>query len=83
MLVARALGPEQGDDVLDSCAAPGGKTTHIAERLHGTGRVLSLDLHPHKVKLIRQQADRLGLANVDTKSDGCEKGWGSFPSREL
>lgn len=73
MLVARALGPEQGDDVLDSCAAPGGKTTHIAERLHGTGRVLSLDLHPHKVKLIRQQADRLGLANVDTKAMDARK----------
>ncbi len=73
MLVARALGPEQGDDVLDSCAAPGGKTTHIAERLHGTGRVLSLDLHPHKVKLIRQQADRLGLSNVDTKAMDARK----------
>lgn len=73
MLVARALGPEQGDHVLDSCAAPGGKTTHIAERLHGTGRVLSLDLHPHKVKLIRQQADRLHLANVDTKAMDARK----------
>lgn len=68
MLVARALGPEQGDNVLDSCAAPGGKTTHIAERLQGTGRVLSLDLHPHKVKLIRQQVNRLHLSNVDTKA---------------
>lgn len=73
MLVARALGPEQGDDVLDSCAAPGGKTTHIAERLHGTGRVLSLDLHPHKVKLIRQQTNRLGLSNVDTKAMDARK----------
>ena len=33
MLVARALEPNTGDAVLDSCAAPGGKTTHIAERL--------------------------------------------------
>ena len=68
MLVARALEPAEGDKVLDSCAAPGGKTTHIAERLKGTGQVMSLDLHPHKVRLIQQQAKRLGLENVETKA---------------
>ncbi|MEH7456858.1 16S rRNA (cytosine(967)-C(5))-methyltransferase [Bacillus pseudomycoides] len=68
MLVARALEPEEGDKVLDSCAAPGGKTTHIAERLRGTGKVMSLDLHPHKVRLIQQQAKRLDLENVETKA---------------
>lgn len=68
MLVARALEPNTGDAVLDSCAAPGGKTTHIAERLKGTGKVMSLDLHAHKVRLIKQQAERLGLENVETKA---------------
>lgn len=68
MLVARALEPDEGDVVLDSCAAPGGKTTHIAERLKGTGQVMSLDLHAHKVRLIKQQAERLGLGNVETKA---------------
>ncbi|MEN1934366.1 16S rRNA (cytosine(967)-C(5))-methyltransferase RsmB [Paenibacillus sp. 102] len=68
MLVARALEPSAGDTVLDSCAAPGGKTTHIAERLKGTGKVTSLDLHPHKVRLIEQQAKRLGLENVESKA---------------
>ncbi|MEH7050661.1 16S rRNA (cytosine(967)-C(5))-methyltransferase RsmB [Bacillus pseudomycoides] len=68
MLVARALKPEEGDMVLDSCAAPGGKTTHIAERLKGTGQVTSLDLHPHKVRLIQQQAKRLELENIETKA---------------
>lgn len=68
MLVARALSPEEGDVILDSCAAPGGKTTHIAERLQGTGKVISLDLHPHKVRLIEQQAKRLQLQNVETKA---------------
>ena len=66
--VARALDPEAGDIVLDSCAAPGGKTTHIAERLVGTGKVISLDLHPHKVRLIQQQAKRLELGNVEAKA---------------
>ncbi|MFD3445451.1 16S rRNA (cytosine(967)-C(5))-methyltransferase RsmB [Microbacteriaceae bacterium 4G12] len=68
MLVARALGPEQGDKVLDSCAAPGGKTSHIAERLYGTGKVISLDLHPHKVRLIQEQTKRLGLENVQAQA---------------
>lgn len=66
MLVARALGPKKGDKVLDSCAAPGGKTTHIAELLGNEGKVISVDLHPHKVKLIEDQVNRLGLSNVET-----------------
>ncbi|MCH1623832.1 16S rRNA (cytosine(967)-C(5))-methyltransferase RsmB [Fredinandcohnia quinoae] len=68
MLVARALGIKKGDDVLDSCAAPGGKTTHIAELLQNTGSVLSLDLHEHKTKLINDQVSRLKLNNVNTRA---------------
>src|SRR5699024_3341451 len=67
MLVARALDIKQEQYILDSCAAPGGKTTHIAECLQDTGRVFSFDLHKHKVKLIKQQVERLGLSNVDVK----------------
>jgi len=68
MLVAKALHIEEGDHVLDSCAAPGGKTTHIAEMLGNTGRVVSIDLHEHKVKLIEGHAKRLGLQNIETKA---------------
>jgi len=68
MLVARALGIVEGDHVLDSCAAPGGKTTHIAELLQNTGSVTSIDLHQHKVKLINDQVDRLQLKNVTTRA---------------
>lgn len=64
MLVAKVLNPQEGERVLDACAAPGGKSTHIAERMKGTGTVHSLDLHEHKVKLIQQQADRLDLQNI-------------------
>jgi 16S rRNA (cytosine967-C5)-methyltransferase len=67
MLVADALGVEEGNQVLDCCAAPGGKTTHIAELLHNTGMVVSLDLHEHKVRLIQEQVERLSLSNVTTK----------------
>lgn len=66
MLVARALNIHEGDIILDSCAAPGGKTTHIAELLKDTGKVISLDLHAHKIKLINEQVQRLDLRNVET-----------------
>ncbi|MGM0835614.1 MAG: 16S rRNA (cytosine(967)-C(5))-methyltransferase RsmB [Bacillota bacterium] len=68
MLVGRTLGAEPGQTVYDSCAAPGGKTTHIAELMKGTGTVISTDLHEHKVKLIKEQADRLGLSNIEVKA---------------
>jgi 16S rRNA (cytosine967-C5)-methyltransferase len=68
MLVARTLGLQKGDNVLDACAAPGGKSTHIAEILENTGSVYSLDLHEHKVKLIKEQADRLQLSNIKTEA---------------
>ncbi len=73
MLVARALGAEAGETILDSCGAPGGKTSHIAERMQGTGKVVSFDLHKHKVKLIKQQAERLGLTNVEAKVGDARK----------
>ncbi|XQY93461.1 16S rRNA (cytosine(967)-C(5))-methyltransferase RsmB [Metabacillus sp. HB246100] len=64
MLVARVLDPKENEIILDACAAPGGKSTHIAERMHGTGKVHSLDLHEHKVNLIKQSAERLHLSNI-------------------
>ncbi|MGG3572045.1 16S rRNA (cytosine(967)-C(5))-methyltransferase RsmB [Bacillus gobiensis] len=67
MLVARALGVEAGETVLDACAAPGGKSTHMAEMMNNTGHILSLDLHKHKMKLINQAAERLDLDIVETR----------------
>lgn len=66
MLVAEAVRPEAGMTVLDCCAAPGGKTTHMAEKMNNQGRVLANDIHPHKQQLIQQQAERLGLSCIET-----------------
>ena len=63
-LAVLALDPEPGTRVLDCCAAPGGKSFAAAIRMEGRGEVLSCDLHPHKKKLIRAGADRLGLGNI-------------------
>lgn len=67
MLPSYALQLQPGMKVLDMCAAPGGKSTHIAEKLDNQGKLFSMDLHPHKVKLIRESADRLGHAVIETE----------------
>ncbi|TKH35253.1 16S rRNA (cytosine(967)-C(5))-methyltransferase RsmB [Paenibacillus polymyxa] len=66
MLVAEAVAPEPGMTVLDCCAAPGGKTAHMAELMKDRGRIVANDLHAHKHQLIREQANRLGLDAVET-----------------
>ncbi|WP_256972747.1 16S rRNA (cytosine(967)-C(5))-methyltransferase RsmB [Saccharibacillus sp. O23] len=66
MLVAEALDPQPGMSVLDCCAAPGGKTAHIAEKMGDKGRIVANDLHEHKQKLIQEQTERLGLTSVES-----------------
>lgn len=64
MLVARALKPKHHSKVLDTCSAPGGKTTHVAELMRQTGTVYAHDVYEHKIKLIEDNVKRLGLTNV-------------------
>lgn len=68
MLVAEVLQPQPGMTVLDACAAPGGKSMHIGELMHGQGKLYSNDLHEHKRQLIEDQASRLGLSHIETMS---------------
>lgn len=63
-MAALALSPALGSQVLDCCAAPGGKTAVIAEHLQGTGRVHAWDVHGHRVDLIGAMATRLRLYNI-------------------
>lgn len=66
-LVAPTLGIEGSEMILDACAAPGGKTVHIASDLT-SGKVMALDLYDHKLALIQENAKRLGLADrIETK----------------
>ena len=65
-LAVMLLDPQPNDRVLDVCAAPGGKTTHIAERLADRGEVVALDIHASRLKRVRQNADRLGLHIIRT-----------------
>ena len=66
MLPATVLNPRPGMKVLDMCAAPGGKTTHMAEKMNNEGSILATDLHPKKLDLIEENTARLGLTIVQT-----------------
>jgi len=66
MLSSLVLAPKKGDKVLDICAAPGGKTTHIAELMENDGEILACDIHEHKVELIDKNAERMGIDIITT-----------------
>ena len=61
-LVAPTLDLQGDEEILDACAAPGGKTAHMASYLT-SGKVIALDLYDHKLDLIQENAQRLGVAN--------------------
>jgi 16S rRNA (cytosine967-C5)-methyltransferase len=63
-LVARALAPAPGERVLDLCAAPGGKTTHLAALMEGTGEVVAVERNPQRARALQATAARQRAANV-------------------
>lgn len=79
MLVGFAVGPEPHETILDACAAPGGKTTHLAELMNNTGEIQALDIHAHKLKLIEENAHRLQLSNIETKALDAREARRVFP----
>jgi 16S rRNA (cytosine967-C5)-methyltransferase len=62
--VVGILDPQPGETVVDVAAAPGGKSTAIAERVGEHGRVVATDLHPRRIRLVASARDRLGLDRV-------------------
>ena len=67
MLVAHVLAPEPGMTVIDACAAPGGKTTHIAQRMENRGRILAFDIYEEKIRRIERNAQRLGISIMEAQ----------------
>lgn len=61
MLACKILAPKKGASVLDICAAPGGKSTYIAQLMQNDGEIYSSDIYEHKIKLISENAKRLGI----------------------
>ncbi|MEK3974476.1 16S rRNA (cytosine(967)-C(5))-methyltransferase RsmB [Psychrobacillus sp. FSL K6-1267] len=81
MIPAYALQPEPGMIVLDMCSAPGGKTTHIAEKMKNTGKLVAMDIHQHKLKLVKENAERLGFSFIETVEKDGRKASELFPEQ--
>jgi 16S rRNA (cytosine967-C5)-methyltransferase len=63
-LVAPIVDPRPGERVLDLCAAPGGKTTHLAALMEGAGEVVAVERHSQRAKALKATCDRMRAANV-------------------
>lgn len=66
-LTATVLDPKPGDNILDACSAPGGKTTYMAELMKNEGNIEAWDIYEHRTKLIEQNAKRLGISIIKTE----------------
>jgi 16S rRNA (cytosine967-C5)-methyltransferase len=84
MLVAPALDPQPGERVLDLCAAPGGKTTHLAARMGDRGTIVAVERHPGRAKALTRTAARLGASSVQvTVADAEQLAFGAEFDRVL
>jgi len=68
MLVASILEPQKDSFVVDVCAAPGGKTMAIAEKMNDEGQIIASDIYVKKLGLVDREASRLGVSIVKTKA---------------
>ena len=64
MLVSEIAAPKWGDYCIDVCAAPGGKSLHLADMLHGSGHVEARDITDYKVRLMQENIERIGVINM-------------------
>ena len=72
MLVAHLVGAMPGDMVADVCAAPGTKTTHLAQLMANRGRILAFDREPSRLQRVNEGAARLGVSIIETGSGSVE-----------
>lgn len=61
MTASAVLEPFEGCNVIDVCAAPGGKTTHLAQLMNNKGSITAFDIHAHKTDIIMKNAERMGI----------------------
>ena len=67
MLVAHLLSPEDAGFIVDLCAAPGGKTTHLAHLMRNTGKIIAVDASGKKIALLQKNCRHLDVHNVETR----------------
>ncbi len=79
MAVTQLLDPRPGERILDLCAAPGGKATHVAGRMEGQGLLVSNEIHPARAKILSQNVERMGIANAVVTNEDSGKLSRHFP----
>jgi 16S rRNA (cytosine967-C5)-methyltransferase len=67
-LVTYLLDPQPGETIIDACAAPGGKTTHIAELIQDTGTIYACDKTANRLKRLKENADRLQMRSIQIRT---------------
>jgi 16S rRNA (cytosine967-C5)-methyltransferase len=79
MAVSRALDPQPGDAVLDLCAAPGAKTTHLAALMRNEGHIVAVEKHHGRAEALRRTAARMGATNIEVRiADAAEPHAGTY-----
>jgi 16S rRNA (cytosine967-C5)-methyltransferase len=78
MLVSRVLDPQPGERVLDLCAAPGAKTTHIAALMEGRGEVVAVEAHEGRAAALEENCRRMGAENVRVLAQDARERVGVF-----
>ncbi|MGA9858582.1 MAG: 16S rRNA (cytosine(967)-C(5))-methyltransferase RsmB [Solirubrobacteraceae bacterium] len=69
MTVARTLDPQPGERVLDLCAAPGAKTTHLAALMGDSGELVAVERHPGRAAALRRTLERMGITSAVVVQD--------------
>ncbi|MGL6283616.1 MAG: methyltransferase domain-containing protein [Microcoleaceae cyanobacterium] len=72
-LVSQILDPQPGETIIDACAAPGGKTCHIAELMGDTGKIIAIDSIASRLKKLQQNIERLQLKSIEIRTDDSRK----------
>ena len=80
MSVVPKLNIEEGDKVLDLCAAPGGKSTHVASQLQQEGLLITNEIYPQRAKILSQNIERMGIKNAVVVNESPQKLAKHFPS---
>jgi 16S rRNA (cytosine967-C5)-methyltransferase len=67
-LIARLVAPQPGERLLDLCAGTGGKTLHLAALMENRGNITAVDLHSARLRMLREEAERMGVTIVETRT---------------
>jgi 16S rRNA (cytosine967-C5)-methyltransferase len=67
LMACEMLAPRPGERVLDACAAPGGKTSYLAQLMKNEGRIVACDVSPDRLARMRENLERLSVSNVEVK----------------